>query len=110
MIKQLGKIEKFDIGLGGYDGAMFGLSITLSGPGWGVSDFDGTWSSHPREYSQWTEEDQIKKWGMMCRRIVDLMEKAKVTTCADMVGIPIEASFNGPSGTLDSWRILEEVL
>jgi hypothetical protein len=36
------------------------------------------------------------------------MQKAKVTSCSEMVGIPVEVEFNGSS--LHSWRILEEVL
>jgi hypothetical protein len=108
MRKQLGKITHFDIGLGGYDGAMFGISVTFEGKGWGVADFDGTWADKPTERHKWTEEDQTKLWGDMCRRAVNLMKQAKATTCADMVGVPVELSFNG--NALDSWRILEEVL
>jgi hypothetical protein len=108
MRKELGKIQKFDVGLGGYDGAMFGMSVTLGGKGWGVGDFDGTWTRTPDESCAWTLEDQTKHWGEMCRRVAELMSKSKVTSCADMVGIPVEVSFNG--STLHSWRILEEVL
>jgi hypothetical protein len=108
MRKELGKIQRFDIGIGGYDDAMFGVSVTLGGAGWGVQDFDGTWVRVPDENCKWTVEDQLDLWGAMCRRVADLMKKAKVNTCADMVGIPVEVSFNGSS--LHSWRILEEVL
>jgi hypothetical protein len=108
MRKELGKIQKFDVGLGGYDGAMFGMSVTLGGKGWGVCDFDGTWSRAPDERCQWSLEDQTKLWGDMCRRVAELMQKAKVTSCSEMVGIPVEVEFNGSS--LHSWRILEEVL
>ena len=72
---------------------MFGMSVTLGGQGWGVCDFDGTWSRTPDQHCQWTVEDQTKLWGEMCRRVADLMAKAKVNTCADMVGIPVEVSF-----------------
>jgi len=108
MRKELGKIKKFDVGLGGYDGAMFGLSVTLGGAGWGVGDFDGTWSNKPDERCKWTEAEQTKLWGDMCRRIASLMSQAKVTTCAEMVGIPVEVKFDG--NALHSWRILVEVL
>jgi len=108
MRKELGKIKSFDVGLGGYDGAMFGMSVTLGGQGWGVGDFDGTWTRTPDQHCQWTVEDQTKLWGEMCRRVAKLMEQAKVTSCADMVGIPVEVTFNG--NKLESWRILEEVL
>ena len=108
MRKELGKIQRFDIGLGGYDGAMFGMSVGLGGSGWGVGDFIGTWSQRPDERCKWTEEEQIMLWGDMCRMVSDLMAKAKVTTCAAMVGIPVEVTFDG--NKLLSWRILEEVL
>lgn len=108
MNKELGKIERFEIGLGGYDGAMFGMSVTLSGKGWGVQDFDGTWSHKPDEHHKWTEQDQIEHWGKMCRRVVDLMRQAKVQTAQELVGIPVEVTFENLK--LHSWRILEEVL
>lgn len=108
MRKELGKIQAFDIGHGGYDGAMFGLSVTLGGQGWGVSDFDGTWSRDPDKYCKWTKQDQLDCWSRMCQRVSNLMMKAKVTTTKDMVGIPVEVVFIG--NKLESWRILEEVL
>ena len=108
MRKELGKITHFDVGLGGYDGAMFGMSVTLGGKGWGVQDFDGTWSRQPDEHCKWTVEDQLKLWGVMCRRVATLVAKEKAITRADMVGIPVEVTFNDNS--LHSWRILDEVL
>lgn len=108
MRKELGKITRFDIGHGGYDGAMFGLSVSLGASGWGVGDFDGTWSRDPDQYCKWTKQDQLDHWAKMCQRVSDLMKQAKVTTTQDMVGIPVEVTFNG--NRLESWRILEEVL
>ena len=108
MRKELGKIQRFEIGQGGYDEAMFGLSVTLGGKGWGVNDFDGTWSHEPNKHHQWSVEDQSKIWSDMIRRVMKLMKQAKVKNTKDMVGIPVEVSFNGSS--LDSWRVLEEVL
>jgi hypothetical protein len=108
MRKELGKIQRFDFGIGGYDDAMFGLSITLVGKGWGVQDFDGTWSRYPDTNCKWNAQDQIEKWGSMCRRVADLMKQANVKTCSEMVGIPVEVTFS--DDRLSSWRILEEVL
>ncbi len=105
---KLGKIQRFDIGMGGYDEAMFGLTVTLGGPGWGVGDFDGTWAHEPDAHCKWTRHDQMELWANMCVRVRNLMQKAKVQTCADMVGIPIEARFE--NNRLVSWRVLEEVL
>jgi hypothetical protein len=107
--KELGKIQKFEIGIGGYDDAMFGLSVTLGGKnGWGVQDFNGTWTREPDDRCKWTLEDQSKNWSDMCREVIKLMQQAKVNTAADMVGIPVEVIFDG--NRLSSWRVLEEVL
>ena len=38
MEKRLGKIEEVHFGLGGYQGAMLGLHVTLGDGGWGVGD------------------------------------------------------------------------
>jgi hypothetical protein len=108
MRKELGKIKRFDMGFGGYDDAMFGMSVTLGGVGWGVQDFDGTWTREPDSNCKWTQEDQTAHWGKVCRRVADLMAKAKVKTCEEMIGTPVEVTFNG--NALQSWRILEEVL
>jgi hypothetical protein len=109
MSKELGKIQRFEIGIGGYDDAMFGLSVTLGGSsGWGVQDFDGTWTMEPGEHHKWDKKDQHKCWADMCQRVVNLMHQAKVKTTAEMVGIPVEVEFE--NGCLKSWRILEEVL
>ena len=108
MRKELGKITRFDIGMGGYDDAMFGLSVTFSFQGSGVQDFIGTWAHKPDENHKWTLEDQTRIWGDMCRKVIEFMKQAKVNTTLDMVGIPVEVTFSG--NTLSSWRILEEVL
>ena len=109
MRKELGKIQRFEIGLGGYDDAMFGLSVTLGGKdGWGVQDFNGTWTREPDDRCKWTREEQSLHWAAVCRQVIGLMKQAKVKTTAEMVGIPVEATFDG--NKLSSWRILEEVL
>lgn len=108
MRKEFGKIKRFDVGLGGYDDAMFGMSVTLGGVGWSVHDFDGTWTREPDSHCKWTQEDQTEHWGKVCRRVADLMAKAKAKTCEEMIGTPVEVTFNG--NALHSWRILEEVL
>ena len=108
MRKELGKITRFEIGIGGYDDAMFGLSITFSFQGSGVQDFIGTWAHKPDEHHRWTLEDQSKCWADMCREIIETLRKAKVKTISEMIGIPVEVTFD--NNRLSSWRILEEVL
>lgn len=108
MRTELGKIQRFEIGMGGYDDAMFGLSVTLGGNGWGVQDFDGTWNREPDAFCKWTKKDQLELWGNMCDRIRKLMAQAKVSNTQEMVGVPVQVTFVG--SRLESWRILEEVL
>ena len=75
---ELGKIQRADIGFGGYDDAMFGISFTLEGKAWGVSDFWGTWGFQPSETAKW-KEYRIRTYGETMNKILALCEKAKVT-------------------------------
>lgn len=111
MTKELGKIESVNFGLGGYQGAMLGLSVTLSGGGWGVGDFKGGWDAESikrSEYTKWTEEDRSKDYAETMRYVSKLLKEAKVTSVDKLKGIPVEATFDGT--ILKEWRILTEVL
>jgi len=107
---KLGKIENILFGYGGYQNAMFGLSITLSGKGWGVGDFKGGWSLDITvgEYTKWTEEDRDKEFAKVCRFTNKLLQDAKKQTIDQLKNIPVEVTFDGNS--LKSWRILTEVI
>lgn len=108
MDKQLGKIKSIKIGSGGYDGAMFGVSFTLSGGGWGVGDFIGTWNSDPDEHTKWTLEQRDMEYLKAFLKLRELMNQAKVKDAYELVGIPVEVTFADLK--LKSWRILTEVL
>lgn len=105
--KQLGRITKAAIGFGGYQDAMFGLSVQIGGPAWGVNDFDGCWATWS-EGCQWTEESQSQELARVCRRLRDLLRAAKVQDVAGLVGVPVECTMVG--NRLISWRILTEVI
>lgn len=105
---ELGSIKTASFGFGGYQDAQLGLSITLGGKSWGCGDFKGAWGIDRSEYCKWTEEDRLRSLGEACMFLRDLLRTAKVSSVADLVGIPIEATFDGT--LLQSWRILEEVL
>lgn len=112
---ELGKIQSLRFGFGGYDDAMFGVSFTLGGESWGVSDFWGTWPpSHKRsEHAKWSEADRINAVYDTQRRLEELMRAAKVKDLNDLVGIPVQCEFDGKSSwgsRLSSWRVLTEVL
>ena len=87
---ELGKIDNIKFGLGGRDDSDMGLSVTLTGKGWGVSDFK--YSTSPDFYTH----------------LKILLTKAKVLHIDQLKNIPVEATFENK--LLRSWRILEEVL
>lgn len=106
--RELGRIQKAAFGFGGHDDAMIGFSVTLGGPGWGVSDFTGTWAHEPDEHSRWTADDQKHHWAVAVRLLRDTLKAARKTGASDLAGTPIEATFDG--NCLVSWRVLTEVL
>ena len=109
--KELGKIQKVWVGMGGYQDAMFGVGFTLGGQGWGVSDWWGFWSPSRMkrsEYAKWSEQERLCALTDTFVRLDALMKEAKVDDACKLAGIPIEIIFDG--NTLTSWRILSEVL
>jgi len=90
--KELGKIQIFDVGFGGHQDAMLGVSIVLGGEGWGVSD-------HSRS----------KIFDETMRFIGATLSVAKVTNTRKLIGVPVEVTFEG-FNKLKSWRVLKEVL
>jgi hypothetical protein len=105
---ELGRIAKATFGFGGYDDAMMGLSLTFSGDSWGCSHFEGTWASAPSERALWTLADQDQQWAGAVRLLRDTLKAAKRSHVADLVGVPVECTFE--RNTLKSWRVLTEVI
>jgi hypothetical protein len=85
--KQLGKIQKVYIGLGGYQECQYGISFTFGSEKdcWGVDTFENT------------------------EKVEQYLKEAKVTDVNNLKNIPVECEFD-ESRTLKSWRILTEVL
>ena len=111
MEKKLGKIESVRFGHGGYQDACLGLSVTLSGSGWGVNDFKGTWDVEMikvSEYTKWDEKDRTKGYDETMRFLSKLLKEAKVSSVDKLKGVPVECSFEGT--LLKEWRILTEVI
>lgn len=108
--KFIGKIDDVQFGYGGYDDAMFGLSLYFRSDkgSWGVGDFKGTWAFPPSDTAEWTIESQTILWGEMVRFIVGICSDAQVKNVLDLKGKPVEVSFE--NGMLESWRILTEVI
>ena len=107
--KELGKIQKVVCGFGGYQDAQIGIGFVLGGDSWGVNtEFDGAWTSDPDENSNWTEKSRALHLGDVFLMLRDTLRDAKVKDVTELVGIPIEATFDG--NMLKSWRVLKEVL
>ena len=104
---QLGKIQRVGLGKGGYDDAMFGVSFTLGGDGWGVQDFWGTWASYSPG-AKYTQDDWMDGHVKSYFRLMDIMKFAKVSDISELEGIPVEVMFK--NSALQSWRVLTEVL
>lgn len=111
MIDYLGKIEKLEIGRGGYQDVMFGVRVTLSGEGWGTQDFKGTWGHcmASDKTAEW-RAGQKKVLGEAMQWLDKLCDDAKVQSAKDLVGKPVRVTFSGPNGQLVAWEILKEVL
>lgn len=111
MEKRLGKIESVKFGIGGYQDAMIGLHVTLSGSGWGVGDSRCTWDAESVKWSEhckWTESDRDTDYAKLIRYLSKLLKEAKVNTVEQLKDIPVEVTFDG--NTLKEWRILTEVI
>lgn len=112
MIEQkLGRIESIEFGLGGYNDCQIGLTVNLSGPGWGVYATKMAWDANRvkhSEFCQWTEADRDARYAEIVRYVSSLLKDAKVDSVSELKDKPIEATFD--SRSLVSWRILTEVL
>ena len=111
MEKKLGKIESVRFGLGGYQSACLGLTVSLGASGWGVSDFKGTWDAESikrSEYTKWTEEERSKGYDETMRYLSKLLKDAKVDSVDKLKDVPVEVTFDG--NMLKEWRILTEVI
>lgn len=108
MRTELGKIISVGFGFGGYQDAQFGISLSLGGKAWGVSDFRGGWGMEPSQHASWTQEENDLAIGQACRWLRDILKAAGKSRVADLAGTPIEATFDG--NKLSSWRVLAEVI
>lgn len=110
MEKRIGKIQSISFGLGGYQDAQIGVSITLSSDKgcWGVCDFRGYWAMERSKNCKWTDDDRRAALGDMVMWVGDLLNSAKKTKLDQLKGVPVEVTFDG--NTLKEWRILTEVI
>jgi hypothetical protein len=111
MEKKLGKISNVTFGCVGYQDVQFGLSLTFEGQGWGVgTTISHAWSLGMKcdKHSKWTEADRDAGFAKTMREVNEIMQKARIDDITKLKGKPVEVVF--ANNTLQSWRILEEVL
>ena len=87
---------------------MIGLSLQFSGESWGCGHFDGQWAIKPSDHAKWTDDERVRGLGETVMRLKEILEQAKVRHVEELVGIPVECTFEGM--TLTNWRVLMEVL
>lgn len=113
MEKKLGKISNIEFGLGGYNDACIGMTLTFEGIGFGCVHFEsGGWSNtliEHTEYCKWTEDDRAKQQSLLIQKIDKLLSEAKICNINDLKNQPVELTFDD-SRTLKSWRLLTAVL
>lgn len=118
MHKELGKIESVHFGYGGYQDCQIVFELRLKVRTLNSHKvFECGWGHLTREdlvkagsNYKWTHDDRIKQIGNATWEVFTLMKAAKVKSFDELVGVPIEATFDSPCGRLLSVRPLEEVL
>jgi hypothetical protein len=109
METKLGRISNIRLGSGGYDDAMFGVSVSLSfGDSTGTQDFRGAWRNYTERGAKYSEEEWASSHAEAYRWLRQLMADAKVDEFNKLKGVPVEATFDAMK--LSSWRVLTEVL
>ena len=109
--KRIGKITHATFGLGGYQGATIGLHLQFGSREWGVGASHSAWDPATVEcgkHCKWTEADRSKQLSEVCRKVSEILFKAKANSVSDLVGKPVEVEFDAM--TLKSWRIVEEAI
>jgi hypothetical protein len=106
--RKIGKIKSVRFGKGGYQDACIGVTFDLGSDGWGVGDFWGAWAIERSSNAKWTEASRIDDLGRMVMRVNSLLDAAKATSLDELIGKPIECTFEQMS--LKSWRILTEAI
>ena len=106
--KKLGRIRCARFGMGGYQDAMFGLTLDFDLKGCGVGTFYGYWATERSEYCKWTEDERLLALGKVCMKLAELLQQCGGNSVGDLVGKPVEVTLDG--NRLASWRLLTEVL
>lgn len=98
--KHLGKIENINIGISGYQDAMFGLTINFVTNNFNVSTFIS---------AGWVNNLSENLSNKLTDRLSLLLVEAKKKNMSELKGTPVEVQVN-KDGSFNSFRILTEVL
>jgi hypothetical protein len=106
----IGKIQRIEFGFGGYQDVQIGVTVVLGSDcdSWGFNDFRGHWGFERGNGAEWTETDRITGLGSIVLWVRDLLVAAKKTRLDQLVGVPVEVTFDGMM--LYEWRILTEAI
>jgi hypothetical protein len=109
--KALGKISTIEFGLGGYQDACIGLSISFDCKGCFTGTFIGGWDPAMvkcDKYTKWTEAQRGKQLELAVRKLSELLKQTGKKHVGQLRGTPVEITFE--DNTLKDWRVLTEVL
>jgi hypothetical protein len=111
--KEFMKISNVSFGLGGYQNSCFGLTLHFEQKsGLGAGNFiNGGWDFQSIECSpnaKWNEKDREKQMLKLCKIVSLILKDANVSSVDKLKGMPVEVIIS--DNTVQSWRILEEVI
>ncbi len=113
MSKKLGKIDRAEFGRVHDRPFLFGLKLSFSSNGWGVSD-GLKYTVNLSKNCNWKSKDERSKAIEKINNFTyKLLEEANVNHISQLVGMPVEVEFSGEGNigsTFKDFRILKEVL
>lgn len=112
-MKKLGKIASVKFGRGGYQDAMFGLTLGFEFGDESTAMLDRCHylpkdEAEAVEAGKFNEVSATIAFAERMLEVATIMESAKVDDIGRLNGIPVEVEFEG--NTLKNWRVLTEVL
>lgn len=107
--QKIGVIEAISFGSGGYQNAMFGLTLLFKFPDGNITSFvDGGWKGKRPQNAKWTERQREKQRALLCDKIIGVLNDAKVDNILQLRGKPVEVMLE--NDRLTGWRILTEAV
>lgn len=105
MRTEIGKISNVLFGRQKDYPFLFGLQLTFTGKGWGVT---GSYMVNISDECRWERYDRREAITKIVDRINRILTDAKVTDVYELKNVPVEVTFDGQ--LFHDFRILTEVL